>query len=410
MEPAEQVATRLGPVGLGQRVDQARQGHRVRHDAARRLVETVDLPTVTSRWAPGWAPCASTANPTNGGTSWRSIRWPGRWRPCYPVAHPARALALAPAGGTPTCWRPSTGRAASWTHVDLASGATRRLATVPGLSLDLAVTGERIYLPRADGGALLVLDRQQGRVAGTIPVGRRPLGLTLGASGAGSPGGRGSAPAPLEGRAASRGEHEPVRRPPAGPASRGAWKHPHLMAQREQLRVANAVGREADEQQIQQQAQERIGQGQERAAERTGPVYQATGYVHPSAAARPHAAVHGVGGQIVLPQRQRDLGQDRTMTAATAPSARAAYSLPWPRRWARTTLRCTGERTGSAVSKASQVEEGIAPSPKPRGPGPKRDQPTHGPGEGDGHGQVDGAWCSAPGPLRRPAPSPAGPG
>jgi hypothetical protein len=100
----------------------------------------------------------------------------------YPLAYPPRALTLAPDGRHAYLLAAHDGPRSVLTHVDLASGATRRLATVPGLSLDLAVTGERIYLPRADDGALLVLDRQQGRVAGTIPVGRRPLALTLGAS------------------------------------------------------------------------------------------------------------------------------------------------------------------------------------------------------------------------------------
>ena len=65
------------------------------------------------------------------------------------------------------------------THVDLATGATRRLATVAGQSLDVAVTDDRIYLPWSDGDALVVLDRERGRVVETIPVGRRPIGLTL---------------------------------------------------------------------------------------------------------------------------------------------------------------------------------------------------------------------------------------
>jgi len=99
----------------------------------------------------------------------------------YPVAAPPRALAVAPDGQHAYLLAALDGPRSVLTHVDLASGATRRLATVPGLSLDLAVTGDRIYLPRADDNVLLVLDRQHGRVVGTIPVGRRPVGLTLGA-------------------------------------------------------------------------------------------------------------------------------------------------------------------------------------------------------------------------------------
>jgi hypothetical protein len=67
------------------------------------------------------------------------------------------------------------------THVDLPTGATRRLASIPGLSVGLAVTEERIYLPRSDGDSLLALHRRSGRVEmASIPVGRRPVGLSLG--------------------------------------------------------------------------------------------------------------------------------------------------------------------------------------------------------------------------------------
>jgi hypothetical protein len=102
------------------------------------------------------------------------------WAAPRPHRHPPRRLPVQVIGAVVTYWVPgSRGQVLAASH-----WATRRLAAVPGLSLNLAVTGERIYLPRADDGALLVLDRQRGRAVGTIPVGRHPLGVTLGSSGA----------------------------------------------------------------------------------------------------------------------------------------------------------------------------------------------------------------------------------
>jgi hypothetical protein len=101
----------------------------------------------------------------------------------YPIAAPTRALAVAPDGRGAYLLAALDGPRGVLTHVDLATGATRRLATVPGLILDVAVTDDRIYLPQADRDALLALDRRGGRVMATIPVGRRPLGVTLGSSG-----------------------------------------------------------------------------------------------------------------------------------------------------------------------------------------------------------------------------------
>jgi hypothetical protein len=108
----------------------------------------------------------------------------------YPVAAPTRAVAVGPGGRHAYLLATLDGPRSVVDEVDLATGAARRLATAPGLSLDVAVTGDRIYLPRSDGAALLVLDRGHGRPVATVPVGRRPLGLALGAGGAPETGAR----------------------------------------------------------------------------------------------------------------------------------------------------------------------------------------------------------------------------
>jgi hypothetical protein len=107
----------------------------------------------------------------------------GQVEAVFPVTAPPRAVAVAPDGRHAYLLATLDGPRSVLEEVDLSTGAARRLATVPGLSLGIAVVGDRIYVPRSDGAALLVLDRQRGRAVGTIPVGRRPLGLTLGSSG-----------------------------------------------------------------------------------------------------------------------------------------------------------------------------------------------------------------------------------
>jgi DNA-binding beta-propeller fold protein YncE len=65
-------------------------------------------------------------------------------------------------------------------HVDLRTGRSRPLVTLPGLSAGgPVVSGERLYAPDSLGSAVWAVDRRRGRLAQTIPVGRRPLGITL---------------------------------------------------------------------------------------------------------------------------------------------------------------------------------------------------------------------------------------
>jgi hypothetical protein len=104
----------------------------------------------------------------------------GQVEAVHPLSAPARALAVSPDGRHAYLLAALDGPRGVLTHIDLVTETTRRLAAVSGLSLDVAVTDDRIYLPRADRDALLVLDRQRGRVMETIPVGRRPIGVVLG--------------------------------------------------------------------------------------------------------------------------------------------------------------------------------------------------------------------------------------
>jgi DNA-binding beta-propeller fold protein YncE len=62
-------------------------------------------------------------------------------------------------------------------QIDLAHGAQRVLATLPGTSLGLAVSGERIYVSNPYGREVWALDRRQGRLLQTIPVGAHPVAI-----------------------------------------------------------------------------------------------------------------------------------------------------------------------------------------------------------------------------------------
>jgi hypothetical protein len=65
-------------------------------------------------------------------------------------------------------------------RVDLTSGATAAIGHRPGLgAAGLAVTADRVYVPDTAGDRLWVIDRA-GRSVASVPVGRRPLGITLG--------------------------------------------------------------------------------------------------------------------------------------------------------------------------------------------------------------------------------------
>jgi hypothetical protein len=69
--------------------------------------------------------------------------------------------------------------------IDLVAGATRQLAALPGPSLGLAATGERVYVSRSDGSEVRALDARSGRLVQTLRVGRHPLGLAHGRAGDG---------------------------------------------------------------------------------------------------------------------------------------------------------------------------------------------------------------------------------
>jgi hypothetical protein len=74
----------------------------------------------------------------------------GRVEAAYPLALPARALAVA----------------ADDRHAYLLA----------------ALDGPRVYVPNPFGGEVWALDWRTGRPVRTIPVGRAPMGITLGAS------------------------------------------------------------------------------------------------------------------------------------------------------------------------------------------------------------------------------------
>jgi DNA-binding beta-propeller fold protein YncE len=63
-------------------------------------------------------------------------------------------------------------------HLELASGVTRRLGALPGNdSGTIAVTARHVFAPNPLGSEVWALDRRDGRLAATIPVGRRPVAV-----------------------------------------------------------------------------------------------------------------------------------------------------------------------------------------------------------------------------------------
>ena len=86
-----------------------------------------------------------------------------------------RALAVAPDGGD------AYALAAGGTdvlHVDLATGGFRLLGVLPGAtSGGLAVTARHVLAPNPQGREVWALDRRDGRLAATVPVGRRPVAV-----------------------------------------------------------------------------------------------------------------------------------------------------------------------------------------------------------------------------------------
>jgi DNA-binding beta-propeller fold protein YncE len=67
-------------------------------------------------------------------------------------------------------------------QLDLASDTTRPLAPPPGAARQLVATRGHLYALDARGDRLWAFDRQSGRLVRTIPVGRRPVALTLDSS------------------------------------------------------------------------------------------------------------------------------------------------------------------------------------------------------------------------------------
>jgi DNA-binding beta-propeller fold protein YncE len=87
------------------------------------------------------------------------------------------AVAVAP-DGNDAYVRPARHRTVA--HLDLRTGQSRPLVVLPGLSAGgPVVSGERLYATDSLGSAVWAVDRRRGRLAATIPVGRRPVGITL---------------------------------------------------------------------------------------------------------------------------------------------------------------------------------------------------------------------------------------
>jgi hypothetical protein len=98
------------------------------------------------------------------------------------LRQPAVRLAVAPDGAHAYAlnWHDGPPTSTSVAEIDLAAGAIRHLATLPGLSLDLAVAAERLYAAHSDGDEVWAIDRRSGRVVATLPAGRHPVALALG--------------------------------------------------------------------------------------------------------------------------------------------------------------------------------------------------------------------------------------
>ena len=69
------------------------------------------------------------------------------------------------------------------THVDLVTGAQRILALLPRAAGGLAVTDARVYATDLAGHEVWAVDRIQGHLVQTVPVGRHPAHLALGSAG-----------------------------------------------------------------------------------------------------------------------------------------------------------------------------------------------------------------------------------
>jgi hypothetical protein len=90
----------------------------------------------------------------------------------------ARALTVAP-GGRHAYALAAGGK--DVLHVDLTTGVTRRIGALPGHAAGtMAVTEGHVLVPNPLGQEVWALDRRDGRLAATIPVGRRPVAVVPG--------------------------------------------------------------------------------------------------------------------------------------------------------------------------------------------------------------------------------------
>ncbi|MGH2353679.1 MAG: hypothetical protein ACRDJN_18910 [Chloroflexota bacterium] len=55
----------------------------------------------------------------------------------------------------------------------------RTLVALPGRGLDLALAGERLYIPHPEGNEVWVVDRRRGILQRPVRVGRYPVSLAL---------------------------------------------------------------------------------------------------------------------------------------------------------------------------------------------------------------------------------------
>jgi hypothetical protein len=85
-------------------------------------------------------------------------------------------VAVAPGGGRAYGLTPGGG---SLMDLDLGRGLEARRTERPGRGTRLAVGERWVYVAHTAGAEVWQLDRGDGRLAGSIRVGRRPIGLAL---------------------------------------------------------------------------------------------------------------------------------------------------------------------------------------------------------------------------------------